>query len=236
MINGIIEYDQNLLSLPTFLLIHQRCPRKKYWNILFTSFFLYFILFQIYNVYLWPLKTIEITAITAYIFYSPFITDFTIILATYYHLKHLEDRFQTLNDLWKYLPDGLVPVPDKWTHVEIALQVEKIRLLHAELSELLQIFNCGYGLLIVAFFLFCFIQAMICIVFIVCFKITIPEVSFIENVLRNLRPHIMNGQNVMFMIIIIVAASRTNYKVDTTINNKYIKVKVFTILYYSNNY
>jgi hypothetical protein len=49
--NGIIEYDQKLISLPRFLLIHQSSPKKSYWNIIFIFALIYYIATTIYNIH-----------------------------------------------------------------------------------------------------------------------------------------------------------------------------------------
>ncbi|KAF0761922.1 Gustatory receptor, partial [Aphis craccivora] len=72
-------------------------------------------------------------------------------------------RFQTLNDFWTQLPDGLTTptVAGGWTHNEITMLVDKVRRLHAELSDLLRIFSTGFGKMILEFFVFSYINILI---------------------------------------------------------------------------
>ncbi|KAF0726822.1 Uncharacterized protein FWK35_00023327 [Aphis craccivora] len=64
---------------------------------------------------------------------------------------NLNARFQTLLDFLKFFPyeSGF---PNEWTHSEIAMSMERIRILHSELSELLKIFISGFGPLLLSFF------------------------------------------------------------------------------------
>ncbi|KAL4120629.1 hypothetical protein QTP88_013287 [Uroleucon formosanum] len=70
-----------------------------------------------------------------------FITDVTVIFSSYFFLQQLEYRFQTLNDSWEYLLPGFLAVPEELTHSIARMTLDNIRLLHAELSDLLRKFN-----------------------------------------------------------------------------------------------
>lgn len=73
LMNGIIEYDQKLTSLPKFLLIRQISPKLIYWNIIFIITLIYYIAIKSVLVYLWQLKTIDITTIAVYFIRLEFI-------------------------------------------------------------------------------------------------------------------------------------------------------------------
>ncbi|CAI6366152.1 unnamed protein product [Macrosiphum euphorbiae] len=80
---------------------------------------------------------------------------------SYFYLINLGCRFCILNRLWKLLPPGIVALPDGSSSSEITVLVECIRLLHAELSGLLRLFSLGYGPVILIYFTFAFIHALV---------------------------------------------------------------------------
>ncbi|CAI6366228.1 unnamed protein product [Macrosiphum euphorbiae] len=87
---------------------------------------------------------------------------YSIILVTsLYYLSNLGYRFCELNRLWKCLPFGLIALPGGLTNSEITILVERIRLLHAELSELLRLFSLGYGPILLIYFTFTFSNALL---------------------------------------------------------------------------
>lgn len=141
MINGIIEYDQQLTSLPKFLLIRQISPKIIYWNIIFIIKLVYYIAITSVCVYLWPPKTIDITSIAVYFIRLEFIMDISVIFSLYFFLKQLQYRYQILNDTWVYLLPGFIATPAGLTHSITGMTLDKIRLLHANLSDLLKIFS-----------------------------------------------------------------------------------------------
>lgn len=106
----------------------------------------------------------------------------------------------------------LVVVSGEWSHSEIALSLENIRLLHAELSELLKIFSLGFGPLLLGLFVLNTINIIFCF-FYMMLSVPMPGVSFTENIKRHMFPYILCAQDIFFMMIIIVAASRISDKV-----------------------
>lgn len=142
----------------------------------------------------------------------PYVTDFVVIITVCFYLNNLGTRFQTLNEFWKSLPTGLAPMPGEWTHFEIAMSVEGIRLLHAELSELLKMFNRGYGPLLLGYFVCSFIDLMY-IFYLMLYHEFSTKSSLTEHLFKYLPLHMFNVQIVIMMISIIVAASRINEKV-----------------------
>ena len=154
LINGIIEFDQKLTSLPTRLQADQHQLNKQYWNRIFTWGTLYYIAVTVIQVYLWPIETIDINIIIIYFVRVGFFVDFTVIVSSHFYLQNLEYRFELLNDFWKCLPAGLLDVTGECSHYDITMMVDNIRLLHAELSDVLRT-NIQYGLRTNAFGLLC---------------------------------------------------------------------------------
>lgn len=147
-----------------------------------------------------------------YFFNLPNIIDFTVIITACFYLSNLGFRFQTVNNFWKRLPDGLVPVPGEWTQTDIVMLTESIRLLHAELSELLKMFSLGYGPLLLGFFVCSFID-MILIFYITLGNTFLTNVSYTEKILKFTPLSIYKVQTIVCMLSIIVVASWINEKV-----------------------
>lgn len=211
-INGIIEFDEKLSIYLSAISVCQCSPSKTNWNIILTSLFIYFFGFVAYRTYMWPPLYVDITSILSYIFGVPYITDFAIIISVCFYLSNLANRFQTLNDLWERLPDGLIPT-NQWTYSDILISVDNIRLLHAQLSELVKTFSLGYGILLLGFFVFIFIDTMYMFYLGVNHEFVTTNISLIKNITKNLPIHILNVQCITFMMSIIVAASWINEKV-----------------------
>ncbi|CAH1714555.1 unnamed protein product [Aphis gossypii] len=83
------------------------------------------------------------------------------MITSLYYLSNLGHRFCELNRLWKCLPFRLIKLPGGRTTSEMTMLVERIRLLHAELSELLRLFSLGYGPVLLMYFTFNFTHALI---------------------------------------------------------------------------
>lgn len=213
MINGIIEFDTKLTLFSTYFLVQQHSLSKKRWIIICSSLLAYLIGFEVYSYLLWTPKNLDFFNLMKYFFNSPCFIDFIIIISSYYFLNNLEVRFRTLNDLWKRQPTRLVTDSGQWTYSEIAMSMESIRLLHAELSELLNVFRCSFGSIHLGFFVLNYIFMLINFLFIIVFKLSLPEVSSTENIMRNIRPFILSGQYVILTMSIIVAASSVSEKV-----------------------
>jgi len=195
--NGIIEYDQKLTSLPRFLLIHQYSKKKNYWNIIFIFALVYYTLLTLVFVHFWPPKTVDITTIAIYFIRLDFIVDVALIFSSYFFLQQLEYRFQTLNDSWKYLLPGFPSMPGDLTHSITKITLDKIRLLHADLSDLLRIFSVGYGLMLLGFFVFSYIHTLLGFYYIIHSENTKTEELISINFIKIIIPYIMSLQNVI---------------------------------------
>jgi len=160
--NGIIEYDQKLTSLPRFLFIHNHSRKNNYWNIIFFFTLVYHTVRGLLSYLVWRPTFIDITTIGVFFIRLDFIIDIAVIFSTYFFLKQLERRFQMLNDSWKYLLPGFLVIPTgELTHSITGMTLDKIRLLHAELSDLLRIFSVGYGKMLLGFVVFSYINMVI---------------------------------------------------------------------------
>lgn len=221
LINDIIEFDQNLTSLPTYLQTHRRQYNKKCFNIIFTCTSLYYIAITLFLMYLYRIKKIYINIIFIYFVRLSFIVDFTVVVSSYFYLQNLQYRFEILNDVWKCLPAGLLAVPGKCSHYDLAMMVDNIRLLHAQLSDILRILNLGYGQMLLGYFVFSYINLLIYSFFTIYFKFTTPSkykpTIVVNRILKKTVPVIYNLQNIISTMSIITAVARVHDKVRTTL-------------------
>lgn len=219
LINGIIEYDQKLTSLPTYLKAQQRQFSKHYWNKIFICTSLYYIVFTFMYMYLWPIKIMDITLIIVFFIRVSFIVDFTVIVSSYFFLQNVEYRFETLNDLWKcHTPDGLLSIPSECSQYDVAMMMDNIRTLHAELSYILRIFSQGYGQILLGFFVFIYIDILTHFYYSLFYKFstsTSEDHYTLKIIIKKSIPIILNLQSIIFVLLIITAASRVNDKVKT---------------------
>ncbi|XP_060862487.1 uncharacterized protein LOC132939372 [Metopolophium dirhodum] len=210
-INGIIEFDRKITPLTTNLLIPQRSWTKRHWNTIFTSLFTYFIGFKFLQMYFHSFKIRSIVIATQrVIFTAPFVMDYVMTITSCFFLQNMYGRFQTLNDLWKCLPADLVPISDQWTHIKIVVFMENMRLLHAELCDLLKMFTLGYGPMLLSFFIFSFINMILSIYLF--FNHGILSSSYSTNNYSQLLPLMVNAQIITFLMSIIVFVSFINEK------------------------
>lgn len=213
LINDIIEFDQNLSSLPTYLQTHRRQYNKKCLNIIFTCTSLYYIGITLFLMYLYPIKKVDINVIFIYFVRLSLIVDFTVVVSSYFYLQNLQYRFEILNDVWKCLPAGLLAVPGECSHYDLAMMVDNIRLLHAQLSDILRIFSLGYGPMLLGYFVFSYINILIYSFFTIYLKLSIPskyKPIIDENIMKKSIPVIYNLQNIIFAMSIITAAARVH--------------------------
>jgi len=139
--------------------------------------------------------------------------DFDVLISSFFFLFNLDNRFQTLLDFFKFLPVES-DFPNEWTHSEIAMSMEKIRILHAELSELIKIFSLSYGPLLLCFFVFNFINLLVQFFLSICLKLPTPNLPSMKASLRPTLPLILNVQIIIFTMSIIVAVSLIHDKVS----------------------
>jgi len=160
-INGIVEFDEKVVPLLSRLSAQQRSISKIHWNIFYFLLIVYFVGYILMTVYLFPPRTLDVNFFANFFMGLSFVVHYVVFVSKCYFLYNLYIRFETLNDLWKCLPVELIAVPNQWTHLEVVILIDDIRLLHAELSELLKIFNQGYGPLLTTFFASNYINTLI---------------------------------------------------------------------------
>lgn len=214
LINAIIEYDQKHSVFSPALLLHKRAPSKMCWNIIITTLFLYFAVFELGSLYSWHPNILNIADIFIYIFNIPYIADFIVMVTVSFYLVNIGFRFHALNSFWKCLPAGLIPVSGEWSHSEIIFLTENIRLLHAELSEILKLFNHGYGPLLLSYFVCNYIDIIYVFYLMIYHEFNLTKLSFTEKIFKYLPLHIFSIQVIVFMIFIIVTSSWINDEVQ----------------------
>jgi hypothetical protein len=170
---------------------------------------------KILYTYLWPPRTLDVYLLSSHIFGPPFPVHYIVLMSTCFFLYSLYVRYGTLNDLWTRLPVGLIAVPDQRTHIEIAVLIDDIRLLHSELSELIKIFSLGYGPLLVSYFASNFIYTLFSFGLVISHDSFLPPFNVTDNVLRILILYSAIGQSIFFMVLIVVLVSFMNDQVTT---------------------
>lgn len=222
LINDIIVFDQKLLLLQHILSVCQRSPSKSYWYIIINLGLVFIIGYHIY------IYTTLFSNSSLYLFTAPYLLDFTVIILSCVHLRNIECKFQILIDFCeKCFPQGLVTISRTWSYSEIPYLMEKIRLLHTELLDLLKTFNLSYGPLLLIFFVFNFIDMLLNFFIILCVNdpfIPSTRECFFKRFIQNLKKYnilyTLNGLNGIYIISILVAASFIEKKVKIIINNK----------------
>ncbi|XP_060855139.1 uncharacterized protein LOC132932794 [Metopolophium dirhodum] len=210
-INGIIEFDRKITLHSTNLLIPQRSWTKTHWNTILISLFTYFIGFKCLQIYFCSLQMRSITFLIHHVlFTAPFVMDYVVTISSCFFLQNMYVRFQTLNDLWKCLPADLVPISDQWTHIKIVVFMENMRLLHAELCDLLKMFTLGYGPMLLSLFIFSFIN-MILSIYINFSHILLSSVHSNNHSLQ-IVALLVHVQIVTFLISIVILVSFINEK------------------------
>jgi len=211
MINGFKIYDEKQkIQLPLALLVNHYLSSKEFWVQILTSLFIYFLGFEVYRLYVFPPHSISTVIIL--IFGVPYILDFIVVISTCFYLFNFDCRYQILNDYWKGLPISIYSIPSNLSTFEIVILMEKIRLLHTELSQLLKTFSLSYGPLLLGYFVFSFIDMIYLLHLTISHEFNSKN-SITEIIITYTPIHIFNIQLIMFMMSIIVAASCINEKV-----------------------
>jgi len=160
------------------------------------------------------MKKVNISSLVQSIVFSPpYVMDATVTITSCFFLQNLYVRFQIIIDFWKCLPTELVAVPGQWTHSEIVILMENIRLLHSELCELLKTFTQGYGPLLLGFYTFSYISMLVGVYFIVN-NDPLSSANTNEK-FRVVIPLVIHVQMFSFMVSIIVFVSFIHEKVRT---------------------
>lgn len=173
LINGLIEVDRKLLlycsSLPPSVSM-ERSLSKFFWDAFIAAIFTYFLSFQLAFAKTFTFYQYMQTHVMDLLFHSPNIIIIVVLFITCYFLYNLGNMFCKLNSLWKSLSPGLVDSTGRWNTSEITQRVECIRLLHAELSELLRLFSLSYGQVHLIYFFICATNNIVALFLIIIFK------------------------------------------------------------------
>lgn len=218
--NDLIQYDRKLTLLSQAFIVKHHLVNKKSWIIILFTLFIYYVGSVIIQIYIWKPQQLNYTSIFIYLFNLPYIMDYVLIILTSFHLKNIGNRFQTLNDFWKALPTELIPIRGEWTHSEIEMLVESIRLLHAELCTILKLFSSSYGPVLLAFFVCNFLDFSYIIYIIIYHEVDSSKINLSQSIIYYIPIHLVNFQIIVFCMSIIIVASRITDKVGTFFFNK----------------
>ncbi|XP_025420635.1 uncharacterized protein LOC112690761 [Sipha flava] len=207
LINGIIEYDQKVEFFFKSTSTHHRSQSQTYWNTVFIVLITYYVITTVIIWIFHPPQSMNVLVFFTYIFQLQYFIDFTIVTSTYFFLTNLEFRFQMLNNLWKLYPIEIFTIPGGWTCSKITMFLEDIRLLHAELSELLKIFSVGYGKMLLGFFVFSYIDILF--LYFLLIHLSLDEQGSISVTVTVLITSGL-GKTIAFIMSIILATSRVN--------------------------
>lgn len=204
--NGIAAFDRKFSTLSksspsACIKTFSRC----FWSAAIAAYFAYYACMVTYMHVLIIRQHTFGHFLESALFTVPRIADFVVVVTLCFYLSHLGHRFVALDAVWERLVARLLADPGGWTAAEVAVLVECVRLLHAELSGLLGTFNRAYGRALVLFFVFVFFD-MSFQYFIMLFgremKLdTFPAIAF-------------DVQNTMFIIFVLSFATWTNERVS----------------------
>jgi hypothetical protein len=194
----------NSILLPD---VHSNLPKKRLWTIFMIIFFIYYLGFRIFYGIHYTVSFIEKSLLLHFLFAAPEIIIFVVLITSCFYLYNIGHRFHVVSSLWQYLPPTLNAVPGKWTNNEIIALVECIRLLHAELSELIRLFSRAYGPVLLMYYVLTFLHAVYETIFLVIFKdgnlaVSVVPLIFYVN-------HIFNMVSILFIATWVIEKVRT---------------------------
>lgn len=210
-------FDRKLALYSTVVSARQRLLSKKRWYTIVTVVAAFYFSLKALMVYVWPPKVRNSTLLLYTLFSVPNLILTTTAMMSWFLLKNLERRFETLNDIvFNHLPTGLIAMPGQWTHSEIAVLLESWRLLHAELSDLVKIFSVGYGPLLLTFFVFGFVD----IIWNIIYNHGIVKVNVrIENILDTVWQRYILYSVIVSVVVSMVAISVVASSITDKVTN-----------------
>lgn len=188
------------------------------WNRTLTVLFVYVLIFRITKWYFMPPKTNDFPTITFFLFIDPSMVDMVVVNGACIYIHSVASRFCSLNNGWKRLPSGLVATSGEWTQSEITMSMESIRLLHADLCEIINVFSLGYGMVMLGYFTLSFISLLIFTYLHFAIEYPIYDTSCIGIIGWFLPLFIRYSQFGFFHISILVNSSLANEKVSFNFN------------------
>uniref|UniRef100_A0A2S2PP43 Gustatory receptor n=1 Tax=Schizaphis graminum TaxID=13262 RepID=A0A2S2PP43_SCHGA len=120
----------------------------------------YFILNHVVRCYYMPLRAYNFPIIALHWFIDPSFLEMVIVIGGCFYIRSVASRFCALNDAWKRLPQDLEEIPGEWTQSEITMSIECLRLLHADLCEIIKVFSLGYGMILLGYITLSFISLL----------------------------------------------------------------------------
>lgn len=202
--NGIIVFDRKFHSLPPSV-SSIRTPSRYFWLVIIAMYFvLYACIVGYLNIFF--LRKYDTDHFIETLFSVPRIADFAMVVTLCFYLGNLGSRFFALNTFWKRLIAGLLTDPGDWTTGEIAMLIECVRLLHANLSDLLRVFNRAFGLAIVVFII-CVIYDLTLFFFVMMFARQIK--------LDPLPLVVLDTQELIYVIFVFSSATWVTEQVST---------------------
>jgi len=214
-INDIIAFDRKQLMLlrPT-LLVHPRSSNDcMTWNRILNVLFMYTIIYHTTRWYIIPPITNDFSSIAFHLFADPNMLDMVIVNGGCIFIHSVASRFCALNDGWKRLAVGLLATNGQWTQSEITMSIESIRLLHADLCEIINVFSLGYGMVLLGYFTLSFISLLMFTYLYFVIGYPLSDTSFTAIIAWCLPLFIKYSQFGIFQISILVNSSFANEKV-----------------------
>lgn len=170
------------------------------------------------------IKSDVFSHVVEFVFVPPRVMDFAITVTACFYMAHLGCRFRALKVAWRTLlgadlgDRGRVAARRR-TASETATLVETLRLLHADLCDMLGLFNLGYGPIVLDYLLFSAVDLLIDLYYMTVFR------QFLLGII----PCLHYLQNVMFVFCILFAASWTNTAVNTVPEDHNIYMYMFIV-------
>ncbi|XP_022168053.1 uncharacterized protein LOC111032134 [Myzus persicae] len=130
------------------------------WNTFLAVLLASYLGLEIFSIWLWPPSKLDFGTVVRYFFEIPCVTEFAVFVTTYFYLRNLGSRFDTLNFVCEQFPPGLIGTAGTWPQPEITRLVDRARMLHSELCELLRVFGLGYGGVLLCYFAFNFVDLL----------------------------------------------------------------------------
>lgn len=209
----MFDRKQSMLLRPA-LLVHPRSSNNCLtWNRAMIMLFVYIIIYHISRWYFMPSKTIDFPTVTFHFFMDPNLLDMVVVNGACIFIHSVASRFCALNDGWKRLPVGLLATSGEWTQSEITMSMECLRLLHADLCQIINVFSLGYGMVMLGYFTLSFISLLMFTYLYFAIGYPLSDTSFLAIIAWCLPLIIRYSQFGIFQISIFVNSSFANEKV-----------------------
>ncbi|CAI6350941.1 unnamed protein product [Macrosiphum euphorbiae] len=165
--------------------------------------------------WLWSPARLDFGTVVKYFFEIPCVMEFVVFATAYFYLFNLGSRFDTLNRFCEWMPAGLVTAAGTWTQSEITETMERVRLLHSKLCDLLRVFGFGYGGVLLCYFTFNFFDLLRNFYYLIHVSRydSSSSASSYNNSLNVILTVAFCLQNVVFVVCLLIAVSWINEKI-----------------------